>query len=113
MITLSSKEKIMLENHLNSIIGNPTSFDNQKSIMGDDGFCLWCEEWELIEMLKYLFNGKEVYDRDPPPNRLKKSTVWSKEAIEQKVIQDLDAMDSVEQIITYFNMRRNKFNEST
>jgi len=113
MITLSSKEKITLENHLNSIIGNPTPFDKQKSVIGEDGFCLWCEEWELIEMLKYLFNGKEVYDRDPPPNRLKKSTIWSKEAIEQKVIQDLGTMESIDQIVNYFITRRNNFNEST
>ena len=112
MKTFTQKEIIALEEYLQKIIGEPTPFDKQKSIFGPNKFCQWCEEWELIEMLKYLFNGKDIYYRDPPPNRLKNSEHWSKPAIEEKVEKDLGDMESVEQIIAYFKNKREHFNES-
>lgn len=112
MINFTKSDMNDLKNCLARILDHPTSFDKQKSIMGPNKFCLWCEEWEVIEMLKYLINGKEDYYKDPPPNRLKKSTLWSKEKIEEKVIRDLDAMTSVDQIVDYFKHKREHFNES-
>jgi hypothetical protein len=112
MRTFTQREIITLEEYLQTIIGNPTPFYKQKSVFDDNGRCLWCEEWELIEMLKFLFNGKDIYYRDPPPNRLKNSTAWSKEAVEAKVEQELGSMETVEQIINYLRKVRENFHES-
>jgi len=113
MKNFTEKEIIQLKEYLSSIIGNPTPFSKQKSVFGPDKFCQWCEEWELIEMLKYLINGKNNYFLDPPPNRLKKSTLWSKEKIEERVLKDLGDLESVEQIINYFKKERESFHEGT
>lgn len=111
MRILNPKEVIALKEYLQRIIGRPIAFDKQKTIYGKSKLPLWCEEWELIEMVKYLFQGKELYYRDPPPNRLKNSTLWSKEAIEEKVEKELGNMETVNQMIEYFENKRNKFNE--
>ena len=112
MIILNEDEIIVLKQYLQKVIGYPTPFDKQKSIFGQNKFCQWCEEWEIIEMLKFLFNGKDMYYSDPPPNRLKNSSFWSKQAIEEKVERDLGKMDNVEQIIEYFKDKREHFNET-
>ena len=113
MKTLEEKEKTALKEYLQKVIGNPTPFDKQKSIFGENKLCLWCDEWEVIEMLKFMFNGKDNYYLDPPPNRIKNSVgLWSKEAIEAKVEKELGNMETTEQIIEYFKNRREHFNES-
>lgn len=101
---------VRLKEYLASIIGNPTSFDKQLSIFNTEGQCMWCEEWELIEMLKYLINGEDMYRNDPPPNRLKKSTVWSKEDIMAKTKK---LPQSVDEIIVYFNHRRELYGSTS
>ena len=114
MKNLDEKEKTVLKEHLQRIIGIPVPFDKQKSIFGKNHVCLWCEEWEIIEMLKFLFNGKDNYYLDPPPNRIKDSIgLWSKESIEKKVNDDLGNMDTVEQMVEYFKNKREHFNEGT
>jgi pyruvate-formate lyase-activating enzyme len=114
MKTFNDKEIIMLKEYLQGFLGKPTPFAKQKSIFGSNRFCLWCEEWEIIEMLKYLINGKDNYYRDPPPNRLRDSALlWSKEGIEARVIKDLGNLETVEQMIEYFKNKREHFNEST
>ena len=107
------KENIALQEYLGSIIGRPTPFSHQKSEFDSSGKCLWCEEWEIIEMLKFLFNGKDIYYRDPPPNRLKNSTLWSKEKIEEKIERELGSMEDANTIIEHFKKIREGFHEST
>ena len=115
MMTHTEEEKKVLKEYLQKLIGSPTPFAKQKSIFGSQTYPLWCEEWELIEMLKYLCYGKESYYLDPPANRLKGSinNLWSKEDIEKKIIEDLDAMTSVDQMVDYFVKRREHFNEGS
>lgn len=75
-------EILQLKRFLQSIIEKPMPMDTQHPVR--DGVFLWCDEWEMIEILKYLFNGREMYILDPPPNRLKNNPLWSKEDIMQK-----------------------------
>jgi hypothetical protein len=112
MKTFTQKENIALQEYLSTIIGNPTPFAKQTSVFDTSGKCIWCEEWELIEMLKYLFNGKDIYYRDPPPNRLKDSTLWSKEKIEEKAEAELGKIEDINLILAYFKKWREGFNES-
>lgn len=110
MKTFTEKEIVVLKEYLAQITGRPIPFAKQKTVFDINGKCQWCEEWEMIEMLKYLINGKENYYYDPPPNRLKYSTAWSKENVEAKVIKDLDSLQSIEEIIDYFKKARELFN---
>jgi hypothetical protein len=113
MKTFNDKEIIQLKEYLSSVIGNPTPFAKQKSIFRSDGFCQWCDEWELIEMLKYLINGKDNYYADPIPNRLRKSDVFpGKKFIEEKVIKSFDSYGSVDEIINHFKRIRGAYHES-
>ncbi len=67
---------------------------------------LWCDDWEIIEILKYLFNGKAMYYEDPPPNRLKNNTLWSKENIEKEAEKLISELKTAEAIINYLKQRR-------
>lgn len=58
--------------HLRPIEGQPHKIE---------GGSIWCDDWRIIEILKYLFNGRDMYLNDPPPNRLKHNPLWSKEKI--------------------------------
>lgn len=111
MRTFTEAEQIPLKEYLASIIGNPTPFHKQQTIYGDKQNCLWCEEWEMIEMLKFLIYGREYYYNDPPPNRLKKSDKWSKEQVEQKIMNEIGDKTR-EEIIEYFKHWRQRLNES-
>ena len=46
---------------------------------------MWCEDWEMIEILKYLFLGEETYFKELPPRRLRNNPLWSKEAVKATV----------------------------
>lgn len=108
----NDKEEILiLKNYLAEIINKPTFFTKQKTVYDSNGKVQWCEEWEIIEMLKYIINGKENYYQDPPPNRLKESTCWSKEEIEKIVETDLGTVEDPNIIVSYFRKRRGIFNE--
>ena len=48
-----------------------------------DGAFMMCEDWEMIEVCKFLFNGREAYAGDPPPNRLKGNPLFSKDAVDR------------------------------
>lgn len=61
---------------------------------------MWCEDWEMIEILKYLFLGEETYFAEAPPRRLRNNPLWSKDAVKAKA-QELWAQfgGNVEDII--------------
>lgn len=79
-----------IKNYCQRIIERPLPRGVQKWVT--DGKHCWCEDWEAIEICKYLFNGREAYIGDPPPNRLKDNPLWSKEEI----------MAKGEQFISYY-----------
>lgn len=94
-----------LKRYVQSIINNPRSFDKQKFIT-KDGF-IWCDDWRIIEILKYLFNGREMYMNDPPPNRLKNNPLWSKEAIMKEADEIVDEYKTAEDIVSFLQQKRN------
>ena len=54
------------------IIDRPLAMNQQKADIWDDTIH-YCDDWHAIEILKYLFNGEEMYLNDPPPHRLRRS----------------------------------------
>lgn len=93
---LEDKERKLFENVLQNIIDRPRPFYAQRYIAIND--MRWCEDWEIIEILKYFINGEEMYLNDPPPNRLKNNTLWSKEDIVCKAKNMRDILGTAENI---------------
>ena len=75
----SEEDILKLKRYCQSIIHKPLPIESQKCIR--EGDQIWLVDWEIIEICKYLFNGAAMYRDDPPPNRLKHNTIWSKEVI--------------------------------
>ena len=97
-------EILQLKRYLQTIIDKPRRMDEQPHRR--EGVFLFCEDWEIIEILKYLFNGAPTYDADPPPNRLKHNPLWSKAAIAAQAEQLLATYGSAELIIDALRRRR-------
>ena len=100
---MNYEEKIKLKRFCEEIIENPRMLDCQPHKR--DGKHIWCEDWEIIEILKYLFLGKEAYMGDTPPNRLKNNHLWSKAEIETKA--EMLKAKPVAQIISQLRNLRN------
>lgn len=100
-------DEIALRNYCQVVIMKPRRMEDQPHVR--QGIHLWCDDWEIIEILKYFFNGREGYFGDPPPNRLKKNPLWSKEDIASKAEQMLVKYDKdVHKIILALKCRRTK-----
>ena len=95
---------LQLKRHLQSIIDKPRRMEEQPHQR--EGTFLWCEDWEIVEILKYLFNGPDMYAADPPPNRLKQNPLWSKVVIVAQAEQLLATYGSAEGIIDALRRRR-------
>ena len=88
------------------IINVPRAIDAQPH--AQEGECIWCEDWEIVEICKYFINGRELYLQDPPPRRLRNNSLWSQEDIMAKgerLIKDCKTMDT---IISHFKGLRDE-----
>ncbi len=65
---------LKIQNFCQSIIEKPRPINAQPH--KQENGSMWCEDWELIEICKYFYNGRDFYYQDPPPNRLKKNKIW-------------------------------------
>ena len=79
--------------HIQNLVGYaidaPLRYNEQKSILNEQGRCVWCEDWFHIEVLKYMIN-RDMYLRDNPPNRLrytKFSRQKMSELVEAKILE--------------------------
>lgn len=102
MCAVSREEVLIYKNYCQKIIENPRPIDAQPHIR--DGGYLFCDDWWIIEVLKYFFNGPEMYMADPPPKRLRNNPLWSKEAI-VKEAENLRPVGA-QGIVEYFTKRR-------
>uniref|UniRef100_A0A6M3ISW9 Uncharacterized protein n=1 Tax=viral metagenome TaxID=1070528 RepID=A0A6M3ISW9_9ZZZZ len=75
-----------------------------KHICSNDVVCLWCDDWEIIEVLKYLFIGPEAYDAEPLPGRLVNCPAYNRAAIIKKATEYLSW--PVEEVISALRKRR-------
>lgn len=102
---LMDKDMIRLRNYCQVIISQPRALDAQPSVR--EGVHLWCEDWELIEILKFMFLGKETYLIEPPPNRLKNNPLWSKENIIKMAEKYMEIYQDADQIVSLMKGIRN------
>ena len=71
---LNDQDILKIKRYCQEIINRPRPIEDQAH--RKQGGCLWCRDWEIIELTKYLFNGRSAYFGDPPPNRLKNNPLW-------------------------------------
>lgn len=71
-----------------------------------EGNYLWCEDWEIIEVLKFMFLGKTSYMNDTPPRRLKNNPLWSKSDIEKKAEYYMEVYRNADLIIEALRNQR-------
>jgi len=101
----SQEDIIKFKKFAQEIINSPNPIEQQKFIR-EKNF-LWCTDWEIIEILKYLFNGEDMYLTDPPPNRLKNNPLWSKEEIIKAAKEIIENSDNSDEIIKKLKKKRN------
>jgi hypothetical protein len=94
MREFNSKELLQVQELLGYIINSPIAYAKQKSVFNDEERCVWCEDWFDIEVLKYMIN-RDMYLRDLPPNRLKKTKFSRKKVVSivENKIAEVDALD--------------------
>lgn len=101
----SEEDILKLRTFCQEICGKPRSFTEQKIVR--EGIFIWCDDWEIIELCKYLFYGREAYYGDPPPNRLKHNPLWGKDDIALKAEALIVEYKTAEAIIEALRARRN------
>lgn len=100
----TDSENIKLRECCQRIVNAPRAFDQQPS-QKIEGFA-YCDDWEIIELLKCLFNG-DAYWKDPEPNRLKNNPLWTgKEDMMGKAVSLVEQFKTVEAIIKHLDHRR-------
>lgn len=103
-----SKEDILkLRNFLQEIIRDPIPLDDQKKWILNGK--MYCQEWEMIEILKCLFHGEETYLGDPPPNRLKNNALFDQSFVIQKSRALKETFKTAEAIISELRKLRGTF----
>jgi len=103
-MTLSETDQRKMRNYCQKVITSLLAPSEQ--IWKQEGEWTWCEDWEIIEMCKYLFNG-DLYQGDPPPRRLRGNPLWSKQKIMEKVDTLMTEFEgSVTRMIDYMEARR-------
>jgi len=111
-MTFSEDDLLKLKNYLQQIIDKPRWISHQPHVR--QGPHLWCDDWRIIEVLKYLIYGAAAYEQDPPPNRLKNNPLWSK----AQIVADADELYrtcvSADNLINIFKeIREKKYDSST
>lgn len=104
MIPFSADDILKLKIYCQKITYTPAPLDKQHCVR--EGASVWCTDWEIIEILKYLFHGRELYYGDPPPNRLKNNKLWSKDDIASKAESLLKVCENVDEIIQVLKFKR-------
>lgn len=102
---MSDADKLKLRIYCQEITRAPRYLEEQP--YQKTGTFLWCEDWEIIEMLKYLFHGKELYDGDPLPNRLKNNPLYHREEIQQRADKMMEEFKTVDALTAEFRRVRN------
>jgi hypothetical protein len=102
----TKEERTKLKYYCQDITVSPCPLDKQKTVR--DGQYMWCTDWEIIELLKYMFNEKDMYFEDPCPRRLKDNPFFSKEEIASKAEDIMSNYGTVDSIIKHLESTRGK-----
>ena len=103
----SREDVLTFKNFIQKIIEKPTPIYAQKNWSA--GGKIFCEEWEMIELLKCLFYGEALYRGDPPPNRLKNNPLFDQDDIVRKAAALIEEFKTAEAIVEHLKKRREAF----
>lgn len=104
MLNRDSPEVTILKTYCSQVQNSPRMLEDQPHRR--EGVHIFCEDWEIIELLKCLFNGVDVYMKEDPPKRLKKNPLWSREDIIQKSRKLAEELKTPEAIVEHFKRLR-------
>jgi hypothetical protein len=74
-----------------------------------EGSRIWCEDWQIIEILKYMFLGETTYFNEASPRRLRNNPLWSKDEIKKKaelLLEDFGG--NVDELVNRIRSARNE-----
>jgi hypothetical protein len=101
---LTDADKLRLRQFVQQVTNRPRPLTAQP--VQREGVFVWCDDWEIIELCKVLFHGKDAYLGDPPPNRLKLNPFYQP----QRLIEQAEALwaehGSAEALVKAFEARR-------
>lgn len=104
-MSFSQADRLKFKIYCQEIINKPRAIDDQPHVrMG--GF-IWCEDWKIIEILKYYFIGTDTYLVEAPPKRLKRNPLWKKDEIVLEASDLRIKLETAEKIIEHFREVRN------
>jgi hypothetical protein len=106
-MNISASESTDLKHLCQLLINSPLKMEQQQHVIKDGK--IWCSEFETLELCKYIIYGKTYYYNDPPPNRLKNSSLWSKEEVERKAEILLNKFNTVAELINFLKQERATF----
>lgn len=102
----SDEEILDLKRYTQTIINSPRPIMDQPLFAQTEDGKRWCQDWEIIEICKYIFNGAGEYAKDPPPNRLKNNPLWSKDGIVRQAEELIHNAGGMSNLIQQFKMLR-------
>ena len=106
-MNLTPDQNLALRRFCQEITYKPRALDSQPCERV--GIYIWCEDWETIEIVKYLFLGEAAYFAEAPPRRLRSNPLWSKENIRgQANTLMLEFSDNIDHVIEFLRARRAK-----
>jgi hypothetical protein len=106
MFNTDSEDVLKLKGYCGDVLNNLRPFEEQPHQR--EGIFLFCEDWEIVELLKRMFNGHDTYMKESPPRRLKFNPLWSQEAIDVKGQQLIDELKTADAIIEHFKKMRGR-----
>ena len=105
-MSLPREDYLKLKNYCQEVISKPRPIDDQPHERS--GIHIWCEDWKIIEILKYLFIGPETYVAEAPPKRLKNNPLWSKDDIIHEAETIKSNCETTEKIIEHLRYMRSE-----
>lgn len=84
-MSLKETEKLALRRFCQEISYRPRFAESQPHERANG--CFWCQDWEIIEVLKFFFLGEEIYFVEAPPRRLRNNPLWSKEKVKTRALE--------------------------
>lgn len=103
---MTREDYLKYKNYCQEIINKPRPMDDQPHAR--TGAFMWCEDWELIEILKYFFLGHDTYMAESPPRRLQNNMLWAKADIASKAEELKAVFKTADKIIEMLRKRRNE-----
>ena len=100
----NEEDILKIKTFCQEITSKPQAIDAQPHTRAGDK--VWCRDWEIIEICKYLFHGRGLYMGDPLPNRLRNNPLWNQEDIACTAEGLIKEFQTADAIVAHLRERR-------